>query len=78
MNEKRKKIHFTIDGTQYETRDDDQEAAQLLRLAGLNPDEFDLAKVKRNGETKTYKDRKVVDIDDGDRFVTVRHSAPVA
>ena len=76
--ESRKKITFTIDGVAYTSRDDDQEAAAMLRLAGLDASEYDLAKVKRNGEYKTYKDTHVVDIDDGDEFVTVRQTAPVA
>ena len=32
----RPKFNITIDGLRYSTRDDDQEAASLLRLAGLN------------------------------------------
>jgi len=36
-----------------------------------------LAKIEKNGETKVYRDTKVLDLDDGDTFVTVRQSAPV-
>ena len=81
MNEKnkdRKKITFTIDGRPYDTRDDDQEAASLLRLAGVDPAQYDLAEIKHSGETKVYRDEKVIHIKDGDRFVTVRQSAQVA
>ncbi|MDV6297347.1 MULTISPECIES: multiubiquitin domain-containing protein [Rhodococcus] len=77
-HESRKKITITIDGRPFTTRDDDQEAAALLRLAGLDPDQYDLAKIKRNGEPKIYRDEKVIDLRDGDAFVTVRQSAPVA
>lgn len=77
-HESRKKITFTIDGVSYTSRDDDQEAEAMLRLAGLSASEYDLAKIKRNGEYKTYKDTRVVDIEDGDEFVTVRQNAPVA
>ena len=81
MNDKRedrKKLTIRIDGVQHTTRDDDQEAAALLRLAGLDPNQYDLAKVKRNGEHKVYRDQHVVDLADGDRFVSVRQNAPVA
>ncbi|WP_416063782.1 hypothetical protein [Rhodococcus indonesiensis] len=78
MHESRKKITITIDGRPFTTRDDDQEAAALLRLAGLDPDQYDLAKIKHNGEPKIYRDEKVIDLRDGDAFVTVRQSAPVA
>lgn len=76
--ESRKKFAITIDGVRYTTRDDDQEAASLLRLAGVDPSQYDLAKIKPNGETKTYRDEKVLDLADGDAFVTVRQSAQVA
>lgn len=77
-NEPRKKLTITIDGQSYTTRDDDQEAASLLRLAGVDPAQYDLARIKRNGETKVYRDEKVIDLEDGDAFVTVRQSAQVA
>lgn len=76
--EKRKKITITIDGQSFETRDDDQDAASLLRLAGVDPAQYDLAKIKQNGEPKVYRDEKVIDLKDGDAFVTVRQSAQVA
>lgn len=77
-HEGRKKITITIDGRSYTTRDDDQEAASLLRLAGVDPATHDLAKLRRGGEPKVYRDEKVIDLKDGDVFVTVRQSAPVA
>ncbi|TFD79410.1 multiubiquitin domain-containing protein [Cryobacterium fucosi] len=76
-NEKRKLIHFTIDGKEYTTRDDHQEAASLLRLAGVDPSQYDLARKKKDGETKTINDGKVVEINDGDAFFTVRQNATV-
>lgn len=77
-HEKRKKFNITIDGQSFTTRDDDQEAASLLRLAGVDPAHYDLAKIKHNGEPKVYRDEKVIDLKDGDAFVTVRQSAQVA
>lgn len=76
--ESRRKLTITIDGVAYTTRDDDQEAASLLRLAGVDPAEYDLAKVRRAGEYKVYRDERVLDLHDGDEFVTVRQSAQVA
>ena len=81
MNEKHeehKKVTITIDGQAFTTRDDDQEAASLLRLAGVDPAQYDLAKIKHNGEPKVYCDEKVIDLKNGDAFVTVRQSAQVA
>ena len=78
MHEPRKRITITIDGQSFTTRDDDQEAASLLRLAGVDPAQYDLAKIKHNGLPKVYRDEKVIDLKNGDAFVTVRQSAQVA
>lgn len=75
---KRPKIHITIDGVRYSTRDDDQEAASLLRLAGLNPAEYDLARIVPGHDPKVFKDTKVVDLHDGDTFISVKQNSPVA
>lgn len=72
------KIEFTIDGRQYSTSDVNQPAADLLRLAGVDPALFDLARIKRGGEHKVFKDQQAVKLDDGDEFVTVRQNAQVA
>lgn len=76
--ETRAKIGFSIDGLRHETRDDDQEAASLLRLAGLDPAEYDLARVVRGHEPKVFKDGKVVNLHDGDTFISVKQNSPVA
>ena len=77
-NESRRKITISIAGREYTTRDDDQEAASLLRLAGFDPDLYDLARVKRNGEYRVFKDERVIDLEDGDSFIVVKQTAPVA
>jgi len=69
--ETRKKLTITIDGKRHTTRDDDQEGAALVRLAGRDPAQYDIAKVKTNGELHVYRDGKVIDLADGDEFVTV-------
>jgi hypothetical protein len=71
QTETRKKLTITIDGKHYATRDDDQEASSLLRLAGRDPDTYDLAKVKAHRELHVYRDGKVTDLKDGDEFVSV-------
>jgi hypothetical protein len=68
-------LHFTIDGVDYATRDDDQEAAALLRLAGVNPANHYLARV---GEATHLDPGELVKIHPEDAFVTVRHDSPVA
>lgn len=41
-HESRRKLTISIDGVNYTTRDDDQEAPTLLRLAGVDPAQHDL------------------------------------
>lgn len=71
QTETRKKLTITIDSKPYTTRDDDQEAASLLRQARRDPDAYDLARVKASGELHVYRDGKVIDLKDGDEFVSV-------
>lgn len=81
MNDDRdtqKMLTISIDGVNYTTLDDDPEAASLLRLAGVDPAQYDLAQIKHNGEAKVYRDEKVLNLKNGDAFVTVRQSAQVA
>lgn len=74
---KPKELRISIDGRQFTTIDDDQEAAALLRLAGLDPERYDLGRIK-NGETKRFNDGKLINLHDGDAFVSIRQMAPVA
>ena len=67
-----KKFQVSIDGEEYTTRDDDQEAASLLRLAGRDPEKYDLARLIPGGEPKIFKDGKVLDLEDGDAFISVK------
>ncbi|MBB5633136.1 endonuclease YncB(thermonuclease family) [Cryobacterium mesophilum] len=72
------KINITIDSKTYTVRDDDWEAGALLRLAGLDPVEYDLAQIKKNGQLKRFKDGHVVKVEDGDEFESVKQDGPVA
>lgn len=74
----RQKLRFTIDGEAYTSFDDDQEAAALLRLAGVDPAGNDLARILPTGGSETFRDADVVKIKDGDEFVTAKHVGGVA
>ena len=76
----RRSIPFTIDGQSYTTDDISQRAADLLRLAGLNPDTYDLGELigKERPETKRFKDGELVEIEKDARFVSIRQKGDVA
>jgi hypothetical protein len=71
----RQRVHFTIDGEPFRTYDEDQTAADLLRLAGMDPAGYDLARV---GAAASFPDAEIVIIVDGDEFVTAKHVGGVA
>ena len=71
-------IPFTIDGQPYEVSDPKQTAGALLRLADLNPETFDLARVSKEGQSEDpFKDDDVVIVHKDERFTALRESAPV-
>lgn len=77
----RRKLHFSIDGEAHFTWDDDQTAAALLRLAGVDPTAYDLARVNGSsgaGVPEIFSGEQLVTIRDGDEFVTAKHAGPVA
>lgn len=74
----RQKIRFTIDGEPHTTYDDDQTAAALLRLAGVDPIGYDLARVRDGSEPETFRDEQIVTIKNGDEFVTAKRVGGVA
>ena len=74
----RRKVRFIIDGERHTTWDDDQTAAALLRLAGVDPTKYDLARVNAAGDPETFTGEQVVTIHDGDEFVTAKHIGGVA
>ena len=73
-------IPFTIDGQPFTTDDVSQKAADLLRLAGLDPANYDLGELqgKERPQTKRYADNEVVEIEKDARFVSIRQSGDVA
>ncbi|GAA2125106.1 hypothetical protein GCM10009825_01140 [Arthrobacter humicola] len=74
----RQKLRFIIDGEPHSSYDDDQTAAALLRLAGVDPAGYDLARIMPAGGTETFRDEQMVNIKNGDDFVTAKHVGGVA
>jgi hypothetical protein len=74
----RQKVRFTIDGETYNSYDDDQTAAALLRLAGVDPAGYDLARILPTGNTESFNDQQIVQIKNRDEFVTTKHVGGVA
>lgn len=74
----RQKLRFTIDGEPQSSYDDDQTASALLRLAGVDPNGYDLARILTAGGTEAFRDEQIVKIKNGDEFVTAKHVGGVA
>ncbi|GAB5010068.1 hypothetical protein JHV666_25360 [Mycobacterium avium subsp. hominissuis] len=79
VTELHKRIEFSIDGKAYSTTVRRQPAADLLRLAGLDPSRYDLGRLHGHHEQPSrFRDDEVVEIHPGDRFVSIRQRADVA
>ena len=76
----RRSIPFTIDGQPFTTDDVSQTAADLLKLAGLDPANYDLGELqgKEHIQTRRFDDSELVEIDKDARFVSIRQSGDVA
>lgn len=71
-------VTFTIDGRSFTVDDPHQVAADLLRLAGLDPATYNLARMRRGkAEPQRFKDDQPVQIHEGDEFVSIRERAEV-
>jgi hypothetical protein len=72
-------VEFTVDGRPERTTVRRQPAADLLRLVGLDPARYDLGQLHGHDRTPTrFRDDQIVDIHEGDRFVSIRCHADVA
>lgn len=69
---------FTVDGETFKVSTAKQSAESILRLAGVDPANYDLGEVRHNGDTKVFNDARPVHVKDGDAYLTVRKSAQVA
>ena len=72
-------VHFTIDGRPFSTDQPDQTAGELLALAGLDAEGYDLGEIQPGQpEPKVFEDAQPVHIHEGERFVSIRERAEVA
>jgi hypothetical protein len=72
-------VTITIDGRRFEVEQGRHlTAADLLRLAGLDPVGYELAEVLGHGEVRDFRNDEVVDVRPDEKFVAVRQVAPVA
>lgn len=79
VTELHRRIEFSIDGKTYHTTVHRQPAADLLRLAGLDPARYDLGRLHGHGHhPHRFGDDEIVEIHPGDRFVSIRQRADVA
>jgi len=72
------KIHITIDGRRFTVEGHEHTAAELLGLAGLSADGYDLTRVGEHGQVETFRDQQVIDVKNGDVFVSVNQQGTVA
>jgi hypothetical protein len=63
-------LHLMIDNHPHTTKDDDQAASDLIRLAGKDPGEFDLFLIDGHGVEHHIADTAIVNLRDEERFVT--------
>jgi hypothetical protein len=73
-------ITFSIDGVDFTTDDRRQTAAELLQLAGLSPEDHDLARLAGNsGVEHRFEDDDEIQITPRARFISIfTGSTPVA
>jgi hypothetical protein len=72
-------VPITIDGRRFEVEPGCHETAgDLLRLAGLDPNGYDLAVIHGHGEIRKFGDDQLVDVQPHEKFVSIRQTAPVA
>lgn len=64
-------VSFTIDGVEYSSKERRLTARELLSLAGVNPEDHDLARVVGGGIEKRFGDDEVVQLTSGAKFVSI-------
>jgi hypothetical protein len=63
-------VTFTIDGVEYTVEDRRQPAADVLRLAGLDPADYDLLRVVGKGDDQRFHDQAVVELVPHGRYLS--------
>jgi len=64
-------VTFTLDGVEYTVTDRRQLAADVLRLAGLDPADYDLLRVVGKGEEQRFGDQDEVQLVPGGRYLSL-------
>ncbi|TCJ34614.1 hypothetical protein [Parafrankia sp. BMG5.11] len=78
-DERHRTVQITIDGRPFDVDPDrHRTAGDLLRLAGLNPNGYDLAVVRGHGDVHRFKDTDPVEVHPREKFVSIRQRAEVA
>jgi hypothetical protein len=74
----RRPVEFTLDGRTYQTRIRRRTAAELLRLAGLDPASYTLGELRvHRPRPFCYAATDIVEIHKGTRLVSIRDRADV-
>jgi hypothetical protein len=63
-------VTFTLDGVEYTVEDRRQLAADVLRLAGLDPADYDLLRVVGKDEKQRFHDQDEVQLVPGGRYLS--------
>ncbi len=63
-------VTFALDGVEYSVEDRRQLAADLLRLAGLDPADYDLLRMVGKDQEKRYHDQEEVQLVPGGRYLS--------
>ena len=63
-------VTFTLDGVDYTVEDRRQPAADLLRLSGLDPADYDLLRVVGKDQEQRFHDRDEVQLVPGGRYLS--------
>ena len=63
-------VTFTLDGVEYTVEGRRQAAADVLRLAGLDPADYDLLRIVGNDKDKRYHDQEEVQLVPGGRYLS--------
>ncbi|MEX2440463.1 MAG: hypothetical protein WD739_11420 [Actinomycetota bacterium] len=63
-------VTFTLDGLEYTVEDRRQPAADVLRLAGLDPADYDLIRVVGKDNEQRFHDQEEVQLVPGGRYLS--------
>jgi hypothetical protein len=72
-----KVVRITLDGRKLTVDEETPTAAAILRLGGLDPAGYDLAEIHHGHDPHVYADDAVLQLKNGEAFVSIRQSAPV-